>query len=134
MGLGNVAPEKEEQDQNDSDEGKVSYIYVRSDDNKDAYDLMSNGLGGTAAVRDWIKNDLPDSIAADQHDFFQQMVEALEPVRESDDFTDLFEYLHVDAQNIAQYLDQNDEVRAELIQRLKESQDAKKAEAPQADD
>jgi len=130
MGLGNVAPETEEQNQNNDGDEKVAYIYVRSEDNMDAYNLMSTGKGGSAAVRNWIKNDLPDSIAKDQHDFFQKIVVCLGPVRESDDFTELFEFLHVDAQNIAQYLDQNSKVRAEVIRRLKQSQEVRKANEP----
>jgi len=124
MGFNDFTQDEEQQQNND--DSKVSYIYVRSEDDKEAYDLMSNALGGSAFVRSALKG-MPDEICTDQHDFFQQFIVALEPAFRSDDYTDLLEFLMVDADNIAQYLDQNDEVRKELINRLAQSEELQEA-------
>lgn len=121
MGLGNSFPDGSSNDDENSG-GSVSYIYIREDDNKEAYHLMSND--GSAFVRNALKS-LPVEVAADQHDFFQQMVVALEPVLKNDDYSEILDLLMVDAGNIAQYLDENDQVREELLELIAESEELK---------
>lgn len=130
MGLGSKFGQEEEQEENNDGESKVAYIYIRSDDNLDAYHLMSKGLGGSAEVRDDLKN-LP--MFQDQHDFFQQFVVNLQPVLDNDNYSDLLDFLMVDANNIAQYLDENEEVMKELMELLNTHQEAAE-EVAEADD
>lgn len=126
MGLGDTFDRDEEETTEDNGEGSVAYIYVRSDENKSAYNLMSSKLGGNATVRERLKN-VPDELWTDQHDFFQQLIVALEPVLTEDDYTDLLDFLMTDAENIAQYLESNDEVREELIEMLAQSEEMQEA-------
>lgn len=139
MGLGNVSPQTEEEDDNQSDDdSKVSYIYVRSDENKEAYDLMSTSLGGDAEVRDWLKNRVPDALFANQHDFFQQFIVALDDVQDEDDYEEVLDLLMVPADQAWDHAveahedeDEDFEVSAELVARLLDNDDDLMAEVEQ---
>lgn len=126
MGLGDTFDRDEEQSTDNDGEGSVAYIYIRSDEDKAAYNLMSSKLGGNATVREKLKN-VPDELWTDQHDFFQQFIVAMEPVLTEDDYSDLFDFLMVDADNIGQYLDSNEEVRQELIEKLAQTEEMQEA-------
>lgn len=120
MGLGNFQAEEEEQTTEEGDE-KVAYLYVRSDENRDAYDLMSNGFGGSALVRSVLKGH---PHYEDQHDFFQQFIVALGELFENEDWSAVLEELEVPAEGLAQYLDQNEEVQEEFMEIVNSTQGA----------
>jgi hypothetical protein len=136
MGLGEEFSQSEEQDDDNSGgDSSIAYIYIRKSDNNEAYHLMSEKHGGSAYVRNRLKS-LPDEAVgfSDQHDFFQKMVEALEPVLRNNDYEEVFDLLMVDSSIIAQYLDENPEVRAEVVNHLTDDEDQDEAEPAPADD
>lgn len=132
MGLGDqFSHDDEEQSESNDGSSKTAYIYIESGSSSEAYDLMSTSLGGDAALREWFKR-LPDEIAENQHDFIAQFLVALDPVRTDDDYSDLLEFLMVDADNIWDYMEDNPEVGREIEQRIT-NPDAE-AETVEADD
>lgn len=134
MGIFDVSDDvQEEQEETDDDEASVSYIYVYeegreergkyTDYDEDAYRYAASG--GT--VRQFAKS--PSCPYSDIHELMSHIVGGLGRTIESGgDFSHLLEEIEPDAEGIAKYLDQNEEIQKELLQRLKSMKDAEEAE------
>lgn len=115
MGIDNFNTDQPEEEEESDGENSVAYLYIRNSDDEEAYDLMSNKHGGTARVRNALKA-LPDY--EDQHDFFQKLIIAMEPVLYEGNWEPLLQELGVTAEGVAQYLDEHPEVAEELQERF----------------
>lgn len=108
-------------DDNDS----VSYVYVRHPQhpsngdnyNEDAYNLVSEG----GIVRRYFKSAQSDY--SDIHEFASHLFANMEPLLTEGNWAPLLEELGVGAEGIAQFLDRNPEVREELVERMRNTEE-----------
>lgn len=136
MGLGDQFSHDDEEQSESSGDSSVAYIYLRSDRNREAFNLMSDKEGGNAELRSWFKNMLPDAVTKNQHTFIEDFLIALDSVRADDDYNDVLEFLMVGAEEIDAYLEDNPEIESELAalrQGTTPDEDEEEAAAP-ADD
>lgn len=142
MGFDNLTQnDSSTDDDQGSDEPGVSYLYIRGAGHK------SNGQGHDATARDRLRGEgeFADTIGVasfakdqlphvkNQHDWFSRIVAATHLAINENDYSDLFEEFFVDAEVMAEHLQDNPEERAELIKLLKAQQDDSDEAAGQAD-
>lgn len=126
MGLDNLQEVEQEES---PDQPSISYLYLyesgrdevenwpdsHQEKMAEAYQVTSNG----GVVRDTFKRT---GQYVNIHDATAHLMVGIADVFRDDDFSDLLEFIGPDADAVGQYLDDNPEVRDELLSRLEDTQ------------